>query len=138
MMSIRLRPAIWLDGDMLLDWKNDPVMRRFSIVTRRKIRRRNHFKWLANHIHEIYIIENENGVAVGDIRLEGDSIAIKIDPRFRGLGFGGMAIKLAQKERDHLVAHIVDGNVASMRLFLGNGFKVVDHEKNCYILEWGE
>ena len=135
-MCIKLRPATMDDARVLLNWKNDPVMRKFSIETHDEIKMEDHLKWLEKHLNEIYIICSHRDT-YGDIRLEGNVIAIKLDPDSRGKGIGKKAIGLAQGIRDELVAYIVNGNVPSMRLFLGAGFKVTDYnEDGYYILTW--
>ena len=123
------------DAQALLNWKNDPVMRRFSIATHDEIKMEDHLKWLEKHLDEIYIICDHRDT-YGDVRLEGNGIAIKIDPHFRGMGIGTKAIKLAQDMRDELIAFIVNGNVPSMRLFLGAGFKITGYRNGYYILMW--
>jgi RimJ/RimL family protein N-acetyltransferase len=135
MKSIKLRPATMEDSDKLLEWKNDPVMRKFSIVTGDIIKKEDHIKWLRKHLDEIYIIEGDD--LYGDIRFEGDEIAIKLDPKFRGQGIGRQALEIAKLMKDTIIAKIVDGNVASMALFTRSGFKVIDHQDNYYILKYG-
>ena len=137
MKSIRLRKATMEDADNLLKWKNDDTMRKFSIVTQDKIEMKDHIKWLRKHLDEIYIIGDD----YGDIRFEGDEIAIKIDKKWRGKGIGYDAIRIAKEMRDVIIAKVVDGNVASMRLFTGAGFKITGHEIEngigYYILKYG-
>lgn len=134
-MSIRLRKAVMLDSENLLRWKNDPTMRKFSIVSHDEINPVDHMKWLEKHLDEILIIE-DNDNAYGDIRLEGDMVAIKLAPEHRGKGIGSWAIREIQKSREYLTALIVDGNVPSMNLFVGCGFEVVGRNENYSILEW--
>ena len=135
---IKLRRATMEDATNLLEWKNDPTMRKFSIVTHDEIKMADHLKWLEKHLDEIFIIE-DGGIPLGDIRLEGDTIAIKLSPESRGRGVGRAAIVLAQEMRTEMTAHIVNGNVPSMRLFLGTGFKIVDYcEDGYYILRWNK
>lgn len=134
-MSIRLRKAMMLDAENLLRWKNDPTMRKFSIVSHDEIRPEDHIKWLEKHLDEIYIIEDNDNV-YGDIRIEGDGIAIKLAPEHRGKGIGTWAIHEAQKMKDYLIAFIVDGNAPSMNLFVGCGFTIVSRNENYSILEW--
>lgn len=141
---IILRPAHIIDSKNLLLWKNDPVMRKFSIETNRKISAITHSIWLAKHLKEIQIIMY-NGNSVGDIRISGDEVAIKLDKNYRGLGIAKQALKLVL--RDGLIAKIVDGNVASLALFTGLGFKPIYHKeklnkdgliKRYYILKYNE
>lgn len=132
---IELRRATFnRDAENLFRWKNDPDVRKNSILTEEPISYIDHTIWLKKHLvdpnSEIYIIVN-NGVDVGDIRFETGvnevEIALKLDPKHRGRGFGYWAVQIAgteiqaRKQRD-LVARIVDGNIPSFRTFLKAGF----------------
>lgn len=130
-----LRKARWSDAKVLLRWKNDPVMRKYSIVSHDEIQLEDHMNWLMKHLWEIYII-TDGQHDYGDIRLEGDDIAIKLDPDFRGQGVGTEAIKLAQEMREFLIAHIVTENLASLNLFTKCGFKFKSLQDGYYTLEW--
>lgn len=134
-----------LDAPDLLRWKNDPDTRQFAIVTHDEITADAHAHWmtkaLANPDVRIYIVEAD-GKACGDVRCEIYSrhveIAIKIDRWFRGHGIGATAINaiggLIQNEfRSKLIAKIVYGNVASMRLFESCGYRVYSHGEGYYI-----
>lgn len=132
---MKLRRAEWSDARNLLRWKNDPTMRKYSIVSHDEILWDNHVEWLKNHIDEIHVITDGNR-DYGDVRLEGDDIAIKLDPNFRGMGIGTEAIKLAQEMRTFLIAHIVTENLASLNLFTKCGFKFKSFQDGYYTLEW--
>lgn len=123
------------DALILLEWKNDPTMRKFSIQTHEEIKLEDHLKWLEKHLSEIYIICSHRDT-YGDIRFEGDEIAIKLDPKFRGMGIGKRALTLATMRRKHLIAKIVNGNIASMNLFISCGFKFKAYEEGYYVLEY--
>lgn len=130
--SISLRPATMDDAKNLLSWKNDPVMRQFSIVTHDEIKWEDHLKWLEKNLGKTYIITD--GITdYGDMRIDDGEVAIKLDPQYRGQGIGYKALRIAAVRP--LKAKIVDGNVASMHLFIKCGFNVVDHKDNYYILE---
>jgi RimJ/RimL family protein N-acetyltransferase len=135
MYSVSLRPAKMSDARNLLKWKNDPDMRRFSIVSNDKIKMVDHLEWLKEHIDDIYIIMYK-GKDVGDVRFEGIEVAIKLDKKYRGRGIGTMTL---DKVVGRPLAKVVDGNVSSMRLFIKCGFNVVSHhiENNIgyYMLE---
>lgn len=134
---IKLRPATLADAQDLLRWKNDPVMRDFSIVSSEIIKEEDHLKWLEKHLKDILII-TYNNESCGDIRFDRNEVAIKLDPKFRGKGIGKKALLKALKDKKDIIAKVVDGNVASMRLFQSCGFKVIDHQiqnKGFYILK---
>jgi RimJ/RimL family protein N-acetyltransferase len=117
------------DADFLLGLKNDPEMRRFAVVTHKKIRQKDHIEWLKNHLHEIRIIGNKQGM----VRISDDrEVSINIAPQFRGKG---LASKVLAQLSDGLWAKIVNGNVASMRLFLQNGFMITDYKEGYYVLK---
>jgi len=64
--------------------------------------------------------------SIGDFRLDGDYVAIKLDSKFRGKGYGMEIINMVK--RVGMLAKIVDGNVPSMRLFIKCGFNVREHK----------
>lgn len=124
MKSIRLRKATLEDAEILLNWKNDPETRKWAIVTHDKIKMENHIKWLEKHYKEIAII-TDGEKDYGNIRINKEEIAIVIDKKYRGYG---LAKKVLSKIETKRIAKIVDGNIASMRLFISAGFKPVAHK----------
>lgn len=130
-----LRNATWEDAKFLFDLKNDKTVRKFSIVTQKKIKWEDHLEWYKKNMQYTYIIE-WNGERCGDIRIKNLEIAIKLDPKFRGLGIGSDVLHLVTDKYGFLTAKIVDGNVPSMKLFTKYGFKVIDHKDNYYILSY--
>ena len=125
--NIFIREAKTMDSKFLFNLKNDKDVRKWSIASKDKIKWDKHLKWLDKHLEEISIIYF-NGERAGDIRFEEDEIAIKVNKRFRGNGLANYTIGIAKVSCDNIVAKIVDGNVPSMRLFIKNDFKVVDHK----------
>ena len=132
MLSIKFRPAIIDDAKNVLRWKNDPVTRKFAIATHDKIEWENHLKYFKKHMQDIRIIE-VNGEAAGDIRMDDEEVSIRLDKKFRGQGIGYAALK--EIIEPNMIAKIVDGNIASFRLFIKLGFKPVFYKKGYYILE---
>lgn len=127
------RPATTHDSDFLLELKNDPVMRQFSVVTHKEIKKQAHNKWLEEHLDEIQIIfDDEN--RIGMLRVTKDrEISINLRPDFRGKGYGTRILK--EFCPINVWAKIVNGNVASMKIFLKNGFEITDYENNYYVLQ---
>jgi len=122
---IHIRPAIIEDAKMLLKWKNDKTMRKFSIVTNKKIKMEDHMRWLKKNLKYIHIItDGEN--AVGDVRIKNREIAVSVDGKYRRMGFGMGAVNYFKKHG--MTAKIVDGNLPSLRLFLKCGFMPIDHK----------
>lgn len=108
------------DAQMLLRWKNDPLTIKNSIVTDKLITMKNHLRWLRKNLDGIFIIIVDN-TPVGDVRISGGEIAIKLDIKYRGRGLGTEAIRLASKGKK-LTAKIVKHNIPSMRVFIQNGY----------------
>ncbi len=125
---MRLRPATMVDAEFLLKLKNDPVMRKFAVVTHKKILKKDHLKWLSTHLDEIQII----GDRIGMFRIADGEVSINLAPEHRGKGIG---LKVISKCPKGLWAKIVNGNVPSMKVFLEAGFKVVDYKENYYVLK---
>lgn len=120
------------DADYLLALKNDPVMRKFAVVSNDKIKKADHINWLKGNIDTISIVLYE-GVRAGMFRVTKDKeVSINIDPAYRGKGLGGKVLKYCPKD---VWAKIVNGNVPSMRIFLANGFKITGYENDYYILK---
>lgn len=127
---MKLREALHSDATFLFDLKNDKDVRKWSIASQDKIDWDKHLEWLHMNLHKIAIIVYK-GKDVGDVRWVDDKeIAIKIDKKYRGLGLADMVIKSLTRNpiNEVIIAKIVDGNVPSMRLFIKNDFKVVDHK----------
>lgn len=118
------------DAARLLAWKNDPVTRRFAIVTHEIIPMQTHLEYLKGHLQDIQIIEY-GGVPVGDIRID-EEVSIRLDPEYRGKQIGYKALSLVVRPK--MVAKIVNGNIPSFRLFLSLGFKPKSYEEGYYIL----
>lgn len=135
---IHLRKATMEDLWNLFRWKNDVVTRRNALLTESVIELREHTSWLektlSNSQVELFIIHRDQ--PVGDIRFDikdDIEVSIRLDPQYRGQGIGTEAIKLGcrmiqPKYKQDLIARIVEGNIASMNVFVRNGFKFVDYE----------
>lgn len=129
---MNMRPATTHDSDFLLRLKNDPVMRQFSVVTHEKIKKSDHERWLKNHLDEIQIVM-EGRHKIGMFRVNMDKeVSINLHPSFRGQGFGQKVLENCPKG---VWAKIVAGNIASLNLFMHNGFKIVDYLNDLYYLE---
>lgn len=128
------RPATMDDAEDLLRWKNQADTRKFAIETHKKIKMKDHLAWLKRKIKEgkmkIWIMED-----VGNVRIENNEIALAIDTQYQGLGIAAMAIK--DFSRPGMLAKIVEGNIASMRLFIKCGYKPIAYnsKKHFYIFQ---
>lgn len=130
--KLKLRPALFDDADFLLELKNDPIMRKFAVVSHNKITKKAHMAWLEMNIGGIFIIE-EKGLRLGMFRIANGEVSINLSTICRGRGIGSRVLrKFCPKG---VWAKIVNGNVPSMKIFLNNGFKIVDYKENYYVLE---
>lgn len=130
MKSIKLRQATIDDAKDLFRWKNDPITRKFSILTKEKIKWEDHLKYLSGNIGNFQIIiDGEN--SLGAIRIT-DEIAVWVDQRYRGQRVAYRA--LLQVIKPGMIAKIVNGNISSFRLFISLGFKPITYNEGYYIL----
>ncbi len=135
MVAPVLRAATAADSQSLFDWRNDAQTRAVS-VSQGEIDRDAHEAWflasLASDSRTIYLADVE-GTPAGMVRfdLEGETaeVSINLNPLFRGQGLAGPILSGAlARYRDgarmpvRLVAHIRQGNGASIRLFGAAGF----------------
>lgn len=120
------------DADMLLEWKNEEDTRMNSIATTDKINYSRHIAWLADTLESkasrLMIIEDD-GVPAGDVRLDYDlyetEVSIRLDKKYRGKGLATAVIGMIREEG--MKAKIRAHNLASMRVFISNGFKPYEY-----------
>lgn len=116
---MELRPMTMADADKLLEWKNYPETRKFSIITPHEIKADDHYHWLRQHLEFFQVIQGSNNT-IGAIRIKDGEISIWIDSRFRGQG---LAAKVLEKvATPGMTAKIAEGNIPSMRAFIKAGF----------------
>jgi RimJ/RimL family protein N-acetyltransferase len=132
---VTLRPVRRDDIALLLRWRNDHDAVRFS-VSRRQVTLDEHEEWLAQRLRDsaprLWIAE-EDGVAVGQVRLDVDgdagtvSIAVAAGERGRGVGTAileaAQAIVPATAALSRLRALVHPDNSASLRVFKRAGFR---------------
>lgn len=133
----RLRDVNIHDLELLYIWVNDKDVRRNSL-NQNIIKFEEHCNWFNNIINsdssKIYILENWNGIPVGQIRfsfINGDYIiGFSIDSRYRGKGLGEIIIrdgierlKTQIKKKIILLAQVKNQNIASKNIFLKLDFK---------------
>jgi RimJ/RimL family protein N-acetyltransferase len=137
-MDITLRTVRLEDAADLLEWKNDPDTRRFSIVTEEPIEWLAHLKWLDKRIRQLgFFVIVAGQVKCGDVRFDIGKdeieVSIRIGRPFRNRGIATAVIGLACPLMQHchalpLIAKVVQGNNASLRLFTKFDFRVVEHQ----------
>ena len=125
------------DADFMLALKNDPQTRQFAIVSKEEIKREDHLEWLRLNISTMHVIEKLTGEKVGAVRINKKGrqreVSIWVDKDHRKLGIATKV--LARLEFLDTWCKIVDGNTASMRVFVKAGFVPSGHVDNYYILE---
>lgn len=118
---MRLRPATTNDVELLLEWRNDPATRRFSIRTD-KVKRAEHISWLGSVIDSTdrqLLIAEEQGIPVGTVRTDlCDGIyqlswTVAPDARGRGLG-KEMVAMIAHKITAPIQARVRSDNISSV------------------------
>lgn len=136
---IQLRKATLEDNDFYFALKNDPLVLQGSYVIREAVPYEQYKEWFTKQLSgvdmEFWVIE-EDGIPVGDVRLdfgEETELSIRLTEDARGRGIAsyslGLLIDKAMEYNRPIMAYIVDGNIASMRLFLRHGFLPVSYEK---------
>ena len=134
--TVVLRPVTPDDEGLLLEWANDPGTRAASRV-HEPIRAADHHGWLERRLAtpadaRLWIGESD-GVPVGVVRFERRSptsveISITVAPDTRGRGLArplldaGLAAARAAFGPVTILADVLTGNDASVRLFTGAGF----------------
>jgi RimJ/RimL family protein N-acetyltransferase len=133
---VKLRPVGTDDEAMLLDWANDPATREASRV-HVPISTADHHRWLERRLAtpddaRLWIGESD-GVPIGVVRFERRSpstfeVSITVAPDARGRGMarplleGGLLDARDAFGPVTILADILPGNDASVRLFKSAGF----------------
>jgi UDP-2,4-diacetamido-2,4,6-trideoxy-beta-L-altropyranose hydrolase len=128
---VRLRRVTESDANLILAWANDPETRAASFHPD-LIDPVGHTRWMASRLASpttgFWIGESDAGLAVGQVRVEGEELSISVAPDARGRGFGRALLAAAVEEAgrtlavDRLVARVRLDNPASLALFTGGGF----------------
>lgn len=135
--DLSLRPISEKDCHLLLEWVNEPAVRKASFNPS-IIAESEHKAWfyrvLSSTKIQIFILE-KNRVPVGQIRFEESSdrksfeIDFSIDKNFRGQGLGKELIRLGLEKHwkpslseAQYMAKVRPKNLASQKSFLGAGF----------------
>lgn len=149
---IRLRAATQEDCCLLWEWANDAEVRAASFSSN-SIAWEEHTKWFRKMMSEtesfIFIATNEDGLPIGQVRIEkasvdGAEIGVSVAAAHRGEGRAGAMIEEATRfifERTNLTridAFIKPGNRPSQRAFEGAGFRRMEitHRKGIEALHY--
>ena len=134
--TLRLRQVCEDDCSLLWEWANDPDVRAVSFSAE-PIPWEHHVQWFKSKLNDpncfFYVALDSEGVPVGQVRYDIDGnqtvIAVSIDQKFCGKGYGSAAIWLASQELfgasniDMIHAYVKRGNEASARAFMKAGFR---------------
>lgn len=140
---IHFRMANRDDSQALLDWRNHPETRKFSLSPE-KIPADEHELWFNNKLHANdcrLLIVTFNNDRAGMIRLDhsaNDIIASwNIAPEKRGMGIGqAMLEKLTGQSADILMAKILPANIPSLKIAKQAGFRATDSDSNSLIYHY--
>ena len=122
-IKIHLRLARPEDGSQLLVWRNDAITRCNSLSSD-FVTAEQHTKWLTNSLknpdRQLYIAETDN-IAIGTVRVDSvantHTISWTLAPEHRGKGLAKQMVRqLVHKLSGNIVAQILPGNIASMRV----------------------
>ena len=143
----KLRRVTMADAENLLKWKNEEDTRKNSIVTDAVIKIEDHLVWLEKTLNDptvdFWIVEYD-GQDMGDVRLnhgeEETEVSIRLDKSCRGKGLATDVIGIMSRLKNYkldpdlskvnckrLVAKITAHNLASMRVFITNGYKPYEY-----------
>jgi len=134
--TLRFRRACEEDCLLLWEWINEADARSASF-TSETIPLEKHVQWLKRKLNDprciFYIVYNGKGMPVGQVRYDLDGkeavISISIERRFRGQGYGNLAISLSSWKLFHgsdvgmIRAYIKQNNKGSVGAFLKAGFR---------------
>ncbi len=145
--ALRLRPATIEDARMLHKWVNEPDSLAQKNTTQEPVPWNVHNLWLEARVDDpgctIEIVELE-GDPAGQVRLElktgGHHVDIYIVPEQRGRGIAHVALQdvLSRVSDRPLIAEVRRNNAASLRLFLGLGFRETGQELDLVTLKLEE
>jgi len=130
---MQLRKMTMSDADFMLQLKNYPETRKFSLVTPFEIKKEDHYAYLENNLQHFQVIEDNAGEPVGVLRIRDNEVSIWIDKQCWSRG---VATYILQHQCDrNMFAKIVEGNIASMRCFIRAGFLPKSFQDNYYIFQ---
>lgn len=122
---------ITTDAEFLLKLKNYEETRQFAIQTKDEIKLKDHLAWLEKN-HQYFHVAELARTRVAVFRIQDTEISIWVDKEhWRNRIATSILMDVRFKG---MTAKIVDGNIASMRAFVGAGFIPFDHKDNYYIL----
>jgi hypothetical protein len=103
-----------------------------------------HAEWMRKAVdnEDAYIAElpGRSSGPIAVMEVKDKMISITVNPLLRGCGNGKRCIEFLKKRYPHLLATVVVGNMAGLKLFVSCGFSIIDAEvvkhRPCVLLEW--
>ena len=140
--GIVIRLAEPRDMKNVFDLSNDDTVRAMSIHPE-KIEWESHVKWFEKKINDpdvVFHVMEKAGDFIGYIHLDREKkewvVTIHLKKEFRGKGFGGKLLTCAidNNAGKRIVSYVKNGNEASKKLFLSQGFVFLDSVKKNGVL----
>lgn len=134
------------DVDLYFNWTNEAEVRNNSYNSS-PVEYPDHVSWFNKRIDapdcSLYLFLNEEGVPVGQVRIEKDPtgdgrrsvISISTDKQFRGMGHGTEMLQLASDDflsvnpGYTIVAYIFEVNKASVKSFKNAGYVLTEQKE---------
>jgi RimJ/RimL family protein N-acetyltransferase len=133
MDSLVLRQVCEKDCKILYEWKNDELCR-YNSLNSEKLDYHSHCVWFQHKLAAddslFFIVVLEN-IPIGQIRLDLEGpvgkINYSVDKAYRGQGYGGKIVKLAEEKAmehgiDKLIAVVKTENLPSIKIFEKLGY----------------
>lgn len=135
-MKLSLRSVLEEDREIIWKWANDAETRAVSFFPE-FIPWDEHLKWFKSKLDNqkcfFYLAVNQNGIPIGQVRVERNKdkavISVSIDKIFRGCGYGSVVIGMASQmffracDESFINAYIKQSNKASECAFINAGYK---------------
>lgn len=133
---MKLRKINFDDWEILLEWRNDDITRKNSII-HDVVSEESHKIWLKNILidsnKEFFILE-DNSFLIGTIRSDKNgedeyTLSWTISPSYRKKGYGVEILKLfLENKKGKFIAKIISTNIGSIKMAERNGFELIDNE----------
>lgn len=130
--KLAVRPVTLADGALMHAWRNHPTTRAVSRNVD-AIPLEGHVTWLASALADLactLLIAEVGGTPVGVIRFDRlghgcAEVSLYLDPALHGLGLGTSMLLAGEARLSGLdiVAHVLNGNEASARMFAAAGYR---------------
>ena len=142
--KLKARAAKQDDELLYLQWANDKLVRQ-NAFSSAMIENSNHNKWFKERINknenfQLFVIETEDGIALGQVRFErtkeGWEIDYSLDAKMRGQGLAKSIVKTAieimktRTEKVLLIGRVKYNNLNSQKVFKHLNFKNINNKES--------